>query len=70
LPDGNYDMSNIENYLEYVRDVHAIVREDGFDEFYERYSVVHANRLKQSNIEEYQVSNLRAIEASAFELAP
>ncbi|WP_052761295.1 hypothetical protein [Sedimenticola thiotaurini] len=70
LPNGNYDMSNIENYLEYVRDVHVIAREDGFDEFYERYCVVHANRLNQSNIEEYQVGNLRAIEASAFELAP
>ena len=70
LPNGNYDMSNIENYLEYVRDVHAIVREDGFDEFYERYCVVHEYRLNESNVEAYQVGNLRAIEASAFELAP
>lgn len=70
LPNGNYDMSNIDNYLEYVGDVHAIAREEGFDEFYARYGVVHANRLNRSNIEEYQVSQLRAIEASAFELAP
>lgn len=70
LPNGNYDMSNIENYLEYVRDVHAIVGEEGFDEFYAQYGIVHATRLNHSNIEEYQVSHLRAIEASAFELAP
>jgi hypothetical protein len=70
LPNGNNDMANIESYLEYVRDVHLVVGEEGFDEFYAQYSIAHANRLNHSNIEEYQVGHLRAIEASAFELAP
>lgn len=70
LPNGNYDMSNINNYLEYVGNVHAIVADEGFSEFYNQYSIVHTNRLNQSNIPAYQVGYIRSIEASAFELAP
>jgi len=68
-PNGNHNMSNIGNYHEYVREVHAIVREEGFGQFYEEYTVVHINRLNQNDIGEYQVSEIRAIEASAFELS-
>lgn len=70
LPNGNNEMSKIENYLDYVEEVHAIVREEGFEEFYTQYGISHANRLRRSNIDLYAVSHLRAIEASAFELTP
>ena len=69
LPNGNNDMSNIENYFAYVRDAHSIVEENGFNEFYAQYNSVHENRLKQCKVDFYQVGQLRAIEASAFELA-
>lgn len=69
LPSGNYHMSNTDNYLEYISDVHGIVREDGFNMFYARYEIAQNNRLTRSGIREYRVGKIRAIEASAFELA-
>lgn len=69
LPNGYYDMSNVGNYIEYVNDVHAIATEEGFNDFYNQYCAAHEIRLNQSNIGIYQVSHVRAIEVSAFELA-
>lgn len=67
---GNYDMSNIMNYIEYVSNVHAIAGENGFIDFYNQFCAAHEIRLRMNNIDFYQVSHLRSIEASAFELAP
>ena len=70
LPNGSYNMSKIQNYIDYVDNTHAIVTEEGFNDFYLQYGKVHVNRLNLSNISLYQVGHLRTIEASAFELAP
>lgn len=70
LPNGNYDMANIQNYHAYVDDVHNIIADQNFNAYYAAFVGVFNNRLEQSNINQYQVGAIRAVEVSAFELAP
>ena len=63
-------MGNISNYYKYVDEVHSIIADPAFPAFYENYITESNKRLIQSNINQYQVSPIRAVEASAFELAP
>ena len=67
---SNNAMGNISNYYKYVDEVHSIIADPAFPAFYENYITESNNRLIQSNINQYQVSPIRAVEASAFELAP
>lgn len=62
-------MSRVDNYLEYVGEVHEIRQENNFCNFYREFSRVLQNRLEVNNIEAYEVSEVRAIESAAFELA-
>ena len=70
LPNGNYDMSNVSKYFDYVRDVHSIISDPGFAAFYAQYEQAFSNRLLQSKIADYKVQHVRTVESSAFELAP
>lgn len=69
-PNSNYSMRKVDNYYQYADEVHAITCGPDFPEFFNQYCAANANRLASSNIENYQVSQIRAVEASAFELAP
>lgn len=69
FPTRNSNMQRMDNYLAYVRDVHAIVEEKGFNNFYTQFNEAYRERLEQSQIEVYKVGPLRAIELSVFELA-
>ncbi len=62
-------MSNIENYLKYVNEVHSVRGEENFDSFYTAFSDALSARLTTSRINPYNVSEVRAIEAALFELA-
>lgn len=69
LPNNYNEMTKSKNYFDYAERVHAITLSKGFDEFYSDYSDAFGHRLLQSNIEQYQVSDIRAVESCAFELA-
>ena len=62
-------MGRMSYYHQYADEVHSISRDPGFTEFYNCYLMANTQRLVSSNINPYQVSEIRAIEASAFELA-
>lgn len=62
-------MSRVENYLEYVGEVHEIRQENDFDEFYQGILHVLRVRLEENDIVAYEVSEVRAIESAAFELS-
>ncbi len=62
-------MRNLANYQSYVDEVHSITIDPAFQGFYNDYLAANAQRCAQSNIAAYQVSTIRAIEASAFELS-
>jgi len=63
-------MKKLANYYQYVDEVHAIINAPAFPQFFNNFTTAIANRLTQSNINHYQVSHIRAVESSAFELAP
>jgi len=66
----HHAMRTLGNYLQYIDDVHSIAEQQDFHDFYNDYHAANTQRLEQSNIIPYQVSAIRAIEASAFELSP
>ena len=70
LPNGYNHMAKTTSYLEYLDCVHEIINDGEFDEFYQRYSTAYSNRLQHNNIHEYQITRVRAVEVSAFELSP
>jgi hypothetical protein len=67
LPHGQ--MTRIENYLAYVDEVHAIRADPGFAPFLSNVTAAMDARLTAIGIPPYAVSEIRAIEAAAFELA-
>lgn len=67
-PSHNH-MTQVSNFFSYVDEVHAIRREPGFPEFYSRYLEAFNARLAEMHIAPYNISEVRAIEAAAFELA-
>jgi len=62
-------MNDVQNYLTYATDVHTIRREDNFQAFYTEFKTALSARLTAHDIMLYAVSEVRAIEAAAFELA-
>ena len=66
----NANMKSIQQYIDYVNDVHAIIADPGFPQFFNNFSIAYNLRLNQSNINQYQITSVRAVEAAAFELAP
>lgn len=62
-------MDQVANYSLYVDEVHAIRLDSGFQLFYDQFNVALAARLVANNITPYQITEVRAIEAAAFELA-
>lgn len=65
----NY-MTNVANYRDYVMEVHAIRAAPGFSTTFLAPFIVSINaRLSALGIAPYPISDVRAIEAAAFELA-
>lgn len=62
------DIKSVSQYVDYVREVHDIRKEDGFGEFYNEYCAAFTSRLTASSVPIYSISHVRAIEAAAFEL--
>lgn len=63
-------MSNVKNYFDYVKDVHSIRSDPSFTTTFLAPFTAAANmRLSALGIAPYSVSDVRAIEAAAFELA-
>ena len=63
-------MNNIANYWSYFDDVHAIRLDPAFTNFFAQFTVALNIRLAALRIAPYTISDVRAIEAAAFELAP
>ena len=66
---SNVHMNNTAHYLNYLQDVHAIKHDPRFPTFYKQYNAALGNRLRALGIRLYEVSEVRAIEAAAFDLA-
>ena len=64
------DLEDEEQYCVYVREVHRIIGEPGFDALREDFLAAYRARLEVSGIPPYQITPVRAVEAAAFELAP
>ena len=61
-------MSDLTNYLAYFVEVHSIRHESGFGVFRDRFTAFANARLRGLGIPIYAVSDVRAIESTAFEL--
>jgi hypothetical protein len=59
----------LDQYLTYCSEVHAVRNEHGFADFYSSFTAAYARRLNKLGIEPYEISEVRAIEAAAFERA-
>jgi hypothetical protein len=67
LPYGQ--MTHLENYLAYVTEVHNIRADPAFAAFFAGFTAAMNARLTAIGIPLYAISEVRAIEAAAFELA-
>lgn len=67
--DQNSNINSAEHYLRYVGEVHKIRAEPDFPSFYTEFCAAYSNRLVKSGIDPYVVTEVRAVEAAAFELA-
>ncbi len=65
----NKHMDKSDDYYDYVKLVYSLMENKKFHLFYEKYNQANHKRLKSMNIEQYDVSPVRAIEASIFEMA-
>jgi hypothetical protein len=63
------DLENEQQYCVYVREIHRIIGESGFDAFRNDFMAAYRARLEVSGIPPYEISPVRAVEAAAFELA-
>jgi hypothetical protein len=62
--------NTVQQYCAYVREVHRIIGESGFDTFRQDFTAAYRARLEVSGIPPYEITPVRAVEAAAFELAP
>ena len=69
-PPPHNHMNVIANYLAYADEVHAIRRDPGFPIFLTQLTAALNARLAALGIAHCPISQVRAIEAAAFELAP
>jgi hypothetical protein len=67
LPYGQ--MTHVANYLAYVTEVHAIRGDPAFAPFFAGFTAAMNTRLTAIGVPLYAMSEVRAIEAAAFELA-
>lgn len=65
----NSNMQNIQLYLEYKEDVHTIINNPLFPDFFHNFSAAYTNRLAHSNIAPYEIGHMRAVESAIFELS-
>lgn len=65
----NSNINSVEQYIDYVSEVNDIRNEAGFPEFFAKFSAAYNLRLSQSGINPYAITEVRAIEAAAFELS-
>ncbi len=65
----NEHMGCVENFASYVKEVHAIRIEPGFADFCDRFRAAYTDRLQAMGIATYEISEVRVVEAAAFELA-
>lgn len=62
-------MAQLQNYESYVSEVHAITHEHEFNDFFTAANEALGVRLAALDIPRYKLTDIRAIEAAAFELA-
>jgi hypothetical protein len=65
---SQYHMDKTSNYVAYARRVHEIRRAQGFTDFYTAFNRVFEDRLCRLKIGIYRLTEVRAVEAAAFEL--
>lgn len=63
-------MNIVANYFAYAKEVHAIRQDRAFPAFLTQFTAAMNARLTALSIAHYPISEVRAIEAAAFELAP
>jgi len=68
-PVSQHHMQQVRNYVAYFNHVHALRRSAQFPDFFQKYNGVNRERLAQLGIDPYQVTEVRAIEATVFELS-
>jgi len=66
---SQYRMRQTGNYIAYLRKVHATRRTSVFPDFFKAFGQAYQERLLRLGIAPYRVTEVRAIEAAAFELA-
>lgn len=66
---SQFHMEKISNYLSFVDEVHTIRIEAGFTTFYADFQRAYSTRQAANKIAVYTITEVRAIEAAAFELA-
>ena len=64
-----YYMSQPRKYVEYANEVHQMRKHKGFKSFLSGFRGAYEARLKRLGIPGYKISEIRAIEAAAFELS-
>ena len=69
-PPPHNHMNVVDNYFAYVNEVHAICGDPGFPAFFTQFTGAFNTRLTALDIAPYVISEVRAVESAAFELAP
>lgn len=62
-------MTKPENYIDYAMQVHRLRETADFRSFFAEFEAAYAARLERLGIRRYSLTEVRAIEAAAFELA-
>jgi hypothetical protein len=61
-------MKKLDNYYNYIKQVYILVKNKQFNSFFRKYNLANQKRLKNIIGQPYDVTPIRAIEASLFEM--
>ncbi len=61
-------MKKLDNYYDYIKQVYILVKNKHFDSFFRKYNLANQKRLENIIGQPYDVTPIRAIEASLFEM--
>ncbi|EIM18065.1 hypothetical protein [Pseudomonas chlororaphis] len=67
--DATTNMSSVENYRSYIKDIRTLIASPGFAAFHDDFNQAYSRRLDRLKIAPYSLSPVRAVEAAAFELS-
>lgn len=62
-------ITSIKNYLSYMKAIYSIKSDPKFNSFYKDFCLAYVDLLKRSGIEQYRITEIRAIEAAAYEMS-